>query len=309
MSRAPVGAHPGRVLVVDDSRTVRASLQIDLEQKGFEVLQAASGEDCLELARAAAPECVIMDVSLPGMSGVETCRKLKEDPLTANLPVLFLTGHATDEALTVEALEAGGNDFVTKPYSASILYARVRCQITIFRAHARLQELAMTDELTGAYSRRFLFEALTGHVKQLGRSGSRVLSCLMIDVDHFKRINDEHGHLEGDRVLATVAQVLRRCVRGGDVVGRFGGEEFVVVLPQTDRAGAMVVAEKIRAAVAAEGDIPITISVGVATFVLPEGAAEQRRLDLDQATSQLLHAADQAVYRAKRQGRNRVCGD
>ncbi|MBI5511642.1 MAG: diguanylate cyclase [Deltaproteobacteria bacterium] len=307
------GGEPGRVLVVDDSPTIRESLRLDLEEKGFLVEMAASGEACLAQAQSQThlPECIILDIEMPGMDGISTCRRLKADPGLAHIPVLFLTGHRDDESMVVAALNAGGNDFVTKPYSPGILFARVWCQVTICRAQLRLQQLAMTDELTGAYSRRFLFEIVGKHVKQMSRGGPPTVSCLMLDIDHFKAVNDELGHLQGDRVLRAVAETIRANIRTSDVLARFGGEEFSVILPHTGLDGARVVAEKIRAAVQADtmGLTPVTISVGVSCVTIASANGELQRFDPSGLIRRLFASADAALYSAKRAGRNCVVVD
>lgn len=295
----------GRILVVDDRLENRELLAQELEDEDFEVCTAASGPECLEIARDWAPDVILLDINMPGMDGIETCRRLKASPETAASSVLFVTALRTDDTSTVEALSAGGNDFLTKPYSLPILLARVNCQLEISRAHARLRQLAMTDELTGVFSRRFLFDSLRKVVKGASRSTTGGLACLLADVDHFKRVNDRLGHIEGDRVLRNVAQAIRRSTRETDVVARFGGEEFVVVLPHTDAEGARVVAEKVRAVIEAECE-PVTISIGVAAADADAVAAAQRGTGVDALIEHLLRRADTALYEAKSQGRNRT---
>ena len=300
----PGGArHRGRVLVVDDNRMNRSLLEEELDDEGFEVRCASSGVEGIELARSWRPEVILLDIQMPEVDGIETCRRLKNEPETALIPVLFLTAHETAESRVVEALGAGGNDFVSKPYTLPILVARVSCQVEIHRSRARLERLAMTDELTGVYSRRFLFDSLRKTVKSTSRTEIKVVSCLVVDIDHFKRVNDELGHIEGDIVLRKVAETLASQTRETDVVARFGGEEFVIVLPNTHLQGAEFVAEKIRAAVE-EACRPVTVSVGVASMV---GLSPGRHVtDLDDLVRRLLAAADDAMYAAKEAGRNRV---
>ena len=294
----------GRVLVVDDRMENRELLLQELEEEGFEVRTAASGQQCLEIAETWGPEVILLDINMPGMDGIETCKRLKSRPETSASSVLFVTALRTDDDTAVRALAAGGNDFLPKPYSPPILLARVQCQLEISRAHARLRTMAMIDELTGVFSRRFLFDSLRKAVKGSSRRQSTGVACLVADVDHFKRVNDRLGHIEGDRVLRLVAQTIKDTTRETDVVARFGGEEFVVVLSHTDRSGAIVVAEKIRSAVSARCT-PVTISVGVASLAStpPE---EGREGLLDRAVEDLLRRADDALLGAKALGRNRV---
>jgi two-component system cell cycle response regulator len=302
MIRATSGR--GRVLVVDDVEANRELLSQDLEDEGFEVAIVGSGPACLEAVDRDPPEVILLDIQMSGMDGIETCRRLKADPNTAHIPVLFVTAARGNEQTAVAALQAGGNDFLTKPYSPPILIARVSCQVTISRAHARLRELATTDELTGVSSRRHVFDSLRQTIKLTSRTPGCV-ACLLADVDHFKTINDTYGHLEGDRVLRTVAHTIQSCVRETDVVGRYGGEEFVVLLPHTGIEGARTVGEKIRGAVAAVC-APITISIGAAARCAAEVPEMLDEAGMEGLVTGLIKEADLATYAAKAAGRNRV---
>jgi two-component system, cell cycle response regulator len=222
--------------------------------------------------------------------------------------VLFLTA-SPDERTALEALAAGGRDFVERPVAPAIFLARVSVLVTSFEFQKKLSELAMTDELTGLYSRRYFFESLRQHVTRTtrGPSSERALSCLMLDVDRFKAINDRYGHLAGDDVLRWVAEQVRSLLRGGDVAARFGGEEFVVLLPETPETGALRVAEKIRAAIERGHERPgpeVTVSIGVATYEAPDIAG--RSSSEAAVVDALLRRVDAALYEAKRAGRNRV---
>jgi diguanylate cyclase (GGDEF)-like protein len=303
----PIVSRGGKVLVVDDVESNRELLRQELTERGFEVKTAAGGAEALVLSREFQPAVIILDINMPEMDGMETCRRLKADIVTAHIPVLFLTGQRADEDSSVEALAAGGNDFLQKPYVPAVLLARVNSQVAIHDAQARLRQMVMTDELTGVFSRRFLFESMRQQIKRLtAPAGPPSIACLMCDVDHFKKINDRFGHLEGDRVLRTVASILRTTVRAGDFVARFGGEEFVVVCPSTSIEDSLALAEKIRANVESGSRevIPVTISLGVACYVPVPGDAAA---DLEQKMDELFRLADEALYRAKDTGRNRVC--
>jgi diguanylate cyclase (GGDEF)-like protein len=307
MSRTQLTVPPqgrGKVLVVDDVAANRELLAQDLEEEGFVVQSVASGPECLAVAQSNPPDVILLDIQMAGMDGIETCRRLKTEPSTMHIPVLFVTANRADDETAVKALEVGGNDFLTKPYSPPILVARVSCQITIARAHARLRRHAMTDELTGVYSRRHLLESMRRTLKAATRATGCV-ACLLVDVDHFKAINDTRGHLEGDRVLRMVAQAIAGCVREIDIVARYGGEEFVVLLPQTDLGGAAKVGEKIRSTVAA-ACAPVTISVGAAAMCDPDVASVRDESHMEGLVTRLLRHADQATYAAKSAGRNRV---
>jgi len=302
--RTPTPMGRGKVLVVDDLLTNRELLRQGLEEEGFEVVLAASGPECLTLAAAHRPDVILLDIRMAGMDGIETCRRLKDDVNTAHIPVLFLTAERADDAVTVAALRAGGNDFLTKPYSHPILIARVGSQIAIARAHAQLRHQAISDELTGVYSRRFMMDSLRRTIKAQSRATGEI-GCLLADVDHFKAINDTRGHLEGDRVLRHIARVMTDHVRETDLVARFGGEEFVVLLPHTGLDGAVILGEKLRAVVA-ELCAPVTISIGAVSLNAAEVDKVLDRDGMESLISKLLKLADQAVYAAKHAGRNRV---
>jgi diguanylate cyclase (GGDEF)-like protein/PAS domain S-box-containing protein len=294
----------GRVLVVDDDRPSRNLMRLLLEEEGFEVVTAANGHEAIELASSSSPEVIVLDLVMPGMDGIETCRRLKRSAETSPVPVVFVTGRNEDDPTTIEALNAGGNDFVSKDTPRPVLCARLESQVAIARAQSKLRTLAMTDELTGMYSRRFMFQALRRTLKASTRRDLRGMATLLVDVDDFKSVNDRHGHIEGDRVLREIARFIDGATRETDLVARFGGEEFVVVLADTDPDGARIVAEKIRAAV--QGQCGITISIGGA--YLAEARAEDlaSSAEIDRIISELLRRADAAMYAAKRHGKNRV---
>lgn len=301
-------ATKGRVLVVDDSEVNRNILAAELRHAGFEVATAHCGEAGLQEARTFHPWVIILDIGMPDISGIEVCRRLKSDPLLEHIPVVFLTAQGQDEALTVSALNAGGNDFLEKPYSSAVLVARISSQASIYAAQARLRDLLITDELTGVFSRRYLFEFLRQQLKQLIRGEGGCLSVLMLDLDHFKKINDTVGHVEGDRVLRQVGQLLRQLTRGSDVVARYGGEEFVVVLPETGPEGAAIVAQKLGAGISGHpwDGVAVTISQGVAWYQNSQDSRSSVALDSDATIEALLERADRALYRSKRGGRNRA---
>ena len=294
----------GRVVVVDDDAAQRRLLAMRLEDEGFEVRVFVTGEECLARAADFDPDVILLDINMPGLDGIETCRRLKQLPELHAVPVVFITGQRDDDPTTVEALHAGGNDFMSKDASQPVMLARLSCQITINRAQRQLRKIAMTDELTGLFSRRFLFDSLRRTVKCATRAKQAVIACLLCDLDHFKAINDKQGHIAGDEVLRRTAEVIRSCTRESDVVGRFGGEEFVVLLPDTDTDGAIVVAEKIRAAVEANG--ATTISIGVALLEPVPGDVLRQEAMLEELVRMILHRADTAMYASKHGGRNRV---
>jgi diguanylate cyclase (GGDEF)-like protein len=313
---------PGtRVLVVDDEPSARHLISLHLRRAGFEVIQAVDGESGLRAVISDAPEIVITDWLMPGMSGLELCKALRKSEIGKKLYLLLVTAREEEDSI-VEGFEAGANDYLTKPFNPRILLARVRAgrrmvelqhqveldkrvdkkRVADMAKLAReLRNAATRDVLTGLPNRRSAMTQLQEFWIAAERYG-RPLSVAMIDIDHFKQVNDQHGHQVGDAVLRNVANVLRAKTRRSDVVCRIGGEEFLLISVNGDLTGTRVGAERLRASVEAttitcpgfEGQI--TVSLGVA-----ERTPAMKSID------DLLLAADRAVYMAKEQGRNRVC--
>jgi diguanylate cyclase (GGDEF)-like protein len=293
------------VLVVDDMPDNVKLLAYELGDHGFEVLTAYDGPSGLERARTARPDVVLLDVMMPGLDGIEVCRRLKSDDTTAGIPVIMISARDLEEDI-VDGLDAGACDYVTKPFNLPIVLARVRSAARakadrdlIAGLNARLAELAATDGLTGLKNRRAFHEALEA-AGSFAERDQRPLSLIMIDVDHFKSFNDTFGHPAGDDVLRTVAGLLRDRVRRHDIVARYGGEEFAVLLPATEGADAGTLAERLRATIAEHAwpARPVTASLGLATA----GSG-------DDGLADLVARADHALYVSKRSGRNRVTRD
>jgi two-component system, cell cycle response regulator len=300
------------ILVADDEPINRSLIQRRLERAGYHVLTAQNGQEAVEKTRASLPDIVILDVMMPVMDGLEACRLIKADASTRDIPVIFLS--ARDETdVKVSGLSLGANDYISKPFKAEELLARVdvamrlkrerdhlRTSANEARAQSELaQERAMTDALTGLLNRYGLQRVLS-HEHAEARRYNRPLSSLMIDLDNFKTINDTHGHSAGDTALQQVASILTEVVRRSDMVFRYGGEEFLVLLPETDLEGAASLAEKIRAAAAARlfGD-------GARAFHLTLSAGASSLSD-GESGNDMIARADVALYQAKEQGRNRV---
>lgn len=290
------------LLIVDDDA---ANIEMIFATLGdeYEILFARNGNQCLELARRALPDVILLDVMMPGMDGYAVCTHLKADARTAGIPVVFITGLG-DVAAETRGLEVGAVDYVTKPISPAIVRLRVRNQIELKRAREKLQRLAVTDGLTGLANRRHFDVTLDIEIRRLSRSQAP-LSLLMLDVDHFKLYNDAYGHVAGDECLRQVAATLAGVVsRAPDLAARYGGEEFAAILPETDHEGAVALAERLRARVAASELAHIaslvaqyvTVSVGIVTV----------RCTPLQTPSELIALADAQLYRAKHEGRNRV---
>ncbi|MBP2310945.1 diguanylate cyclase [Azospirillum soli] len=288
-----------RVLIADDTVLMRAMLSEQVASYGHEVILAKDGQEALDRARAEPFDIAIIDWEMPKLCGLEVCWHLRADPRTAYKYLILMTAH-DDAFYEFKALDAGADDFIHKPVNAAHLKARLKAGGRITEMHRQLLEQAHTDPLTGAANRRFFLERAQEEIARSRRYG-HPLSVLMTDIDHFKRINDTHGHAAGDEALKRFANLLRDDLRPSDLIGRYGGEEFVVLLPETELADAPAVAERLRAKV--EGaelvhdgiSFHMTVSIGVAAVDLRDGMIEAA-----------LNEADAALYRAKETGRNRV---
>jgi two-component system cell cycle response regulator len=297
-------AAEGIVLVADDSRAIRSWLRRQLTEHGYTVIEAEHGIDAVRAARATRPDVILLDVDMPEMNGYQALSALRADPGLRDVPVLFLTGRAATSDV-VEGLRLGALDYLRKPCEPEELLARVQSamrmkarQDELHRRNDELSTAAATDGLTGLWNRRAL-EQLLPQVLEDARRVGRSAAVLVIDIDHFKQVNDSEGHLAGDEALRTVAGRLRSGVRSDQTLGRWGGEEFLVLAPDTDHAGGLDLAERLRVAVGWEPvalseqrSIPVTVSIGMAS-----GATDHL---------QLLRQADAALYVAKTNGRNRV---
>ncbi|KAA0598037.1 diguanylate cyclase (GGDEF)-like protein [Azospirillum lipoferum] len=291
-----------KILVVDDIPSNVHVLSRVLKDD-YDIYFATDGEKALDLVQARMPDLVLLDIMMPGMDGFEVCRRIKCDPATHDIPVIFISAKSEVEDET-RGLEVGAIDFITKPISPPIVKARVRNHLLLKRQTDLLRSLSFLDGLTGIANRRRFDETMVREWRRCARS-HLPLSLIILDVDHFKAYNDQYGHQAGDECLRLVAEVLSdHARRPSDLVARYGGEEFVCLLPETDGPGATRVAEGFRTAVAgrriphAQSPVAphVTISLGVATLIpSPEGTPEQ-----------LAEMADQLLYRAKRSGRNRV---
>lgn len=292
----------GHTLLIADDEPVNLLFMREIFQRDYQVLTAATGEEALCLAEEHQPDLIILDVLMPGLSGYEVCRRLKANPATQHIPVIFVTAleSAEDEET---GLELGAVDYLTKPLRAGILRARVRNFLTMIRQQELLQELALLDPLTEIPNRRALDRALE---QEWGRC-QRIhepLSLAMVDIDHFKSFNDTYGHGTGDRALRQVAQALVTAAkRPGDLVARYGGEEFVILLPHASRNGARKLCRAARHHIKALAIPHQGSDFGVLTVSIGGVTLWPHR---DGSPPEVLQRADAQLYRAKNAGRNRV---
>jgi len=311
-----------RILVVDDEPVSLRLVRALLEKEGHTVITANNGEEALAIVLESPPHMVVTDWMMPGMDGVELCRRLRETEAGRDLYILILTGQ-NEEQRIVQAFEAGADDHVAKPINQRLLMARIRPGVRVIRLQERLQGevrekeeanahlaiekrrfkiASMTDSLTELPNRRYAMRRLEKEWATSQRSGLP-LSVILLDIDHFKRVNDTYGHDVGDQVLCSTARSVHRVLRTSDTCTRMGGEEFLVICPGTPLQGALQLAERIRGAVEAN-HIPVaSFTQGNVTISLGIGCNSSPGVDSIDA---LLKQADEGVYQAKRLGRNRV---
>lgn len=297
-----------KILIADDEPMSRRMLQVLLAKWGYEVIVTEDGDAAWERLRAPdAPRMALLDWMMPGQNGVAVCRalrKLRPEPYTY---ILLLTARDAKESV-VEGLESGADDYLTKPFHPQELKARIRVgqrlldlEDNLVQAREAMRFKATHDTLTGVWNRGAILEMLEREASRSRREGAS-LGVLIADLDHFKSVNDTYGHLTGDAVLREVTKRMQADVRPYDAVGRYGGEEFLILLPGCDHSATQDKAERLREVIVREpidthaGTLKVTMSIGgVATSDWPSDSGNQ-----------LLQMADAALYRAKEEGRNRT---
>ena len=311
-----------RILVVDDEESIRTVLTEVLTDDGFRVTQAANGVEALEVLKDVSHLLVITDIKMPGMSGIELLKKIKQT--IPDTEVIIITSYASLET-AITALRYGAYDYLFKPFedikliSAAATRAIEKVRLTrenkrllqkleqrnlqLKKANKALKWLARRDGLTGLYNHRYFQQILHAELTRSVRY-KQYFSVAFLDLDHFKQYNDTNGHQKGDQLLRTLAKVLGSCLRETDFLARYGGEEFSIILPSASRGEALAVAEKIRGRVErypftgreTQPNGSVTVSIGISTF--PEDGKDN---------ASLMEKADQALYEAKNSGRNQVC--
>ena len=285
------------VLVIDDSADIQALVRVRLAKEQVTVTSARDAASGLEAARTGQFDLILLDVDMPDRDGFSVCAELKSRQETRDIPVIFLSGAASTSD-KIRGLDLGAADYITKPFDPAELRARVRASLRTRQLMTLLSKKAMIDGLTSLWNRRYLDAQMSIELSASRRSGEP-LSCIMADVDHFKSINDNYGHGFGDEVLRRIAAVLGEQCRPKDIVCRYGGEEFAILLPLTSASDAVDVAERLRAAVET-----LTFSYGekLVTVTCSFGVAHLRA----QVPPTILELADEALFTAKQAGRNRV---
>lgn len=293
------------ILAVDDAKDTLMLLDFDLSDEGYKVISAESGEECLALVTSEKIDLVLLDIYMPGLSGLDTLSKIKENPEVSEIPVIMLSA-SDDEDQIVTALEIGAVDYVTKPYLAKVLLARIRTSLRLVEKTRALSEMAKIDFLTQV-NNRMSFEQLSKMaLNQCTRSGQS-MSIAMLDIDHFKQVNDQYGHHAGDETIRAIAQAISFVCRDYDILGRIGGEEFALCMPNTSKYDALKVSQRCLQAIQELQvsvidhkdnycDLGVTISIGLFTL----NVESNLRFD------DMMKKADSALYQAKQEGRNRI---
>lgn len=293
------------ILIVDDNPVVVKLIEELLKRAGYRIKTVASGDEALAALADIIPDLILLDVDMPGKSGLTICRTIKNDPRTSDIPVLFVTARAEREDI-IDGFAAGGQDYIIKPFTRAELLARVQTHMALRKAQQDLQasviryrNLSNIDDLTGFYNTRYLYQTLQ---EQLERKQDLPLSVVFIDIDNFKNVVDTYGHLNGSSTIAELAEIIMSLLPEGCYGVSYGGDEFVLVLAEHGPREGHRVAEKIRRAIELASflsfcdlAVRITVSCGVATF--PDDA---------QSLKELLGNADHALFETKRRGKNRV---
>ncbi len=292
-----------KVLIADDDALSRKVLEDCLSEWGYHIVMANNGHEAWSiLEKSDRPNMVVLDWMMPGMDGVEICRKLRGLNLPNYVYVILLTARSKREDV-IKGLESGADDYIIKPFNREELKFRLKIGQRIIELEHRILRLASTDYLTGLLNRRAFLERLERELNRCQREVSR-MGIIIMDIDHFKRVNDNFGHQVGDLVLQEFSNILVKLCRSYDFIGRYGGEEFIVCLPGADKWNTYQIAERIRSTIEnkktllpnKESSVSITASFGIASM-------EPGQI---KSADKLINEADEALYRAKAQGRNRI---
>lgn len=295
-----------KILIVDDDQDLQMFVSATLAASGYDVQSAYSGEEALSLIHKWHPDLVILDMNMPGINGLETLKVLKEQK--QYVAVIFLTADSSTERV-IQGLDAGADDYMPKPFSPNELLARVRAQLRIkeltdrlSEANKKLQALVDIDDLTGLYNMRNLYDKLEFEMKR-ARRYKRQVGVVMMDMDNFKNVNDGHDHLFGSFVLKEVGGIIRANIRDTDIGARYGGDEFILILTETNAQGATIFAERLRENIEEfnfdNGDYAMRLTSSI-------GLALSDPHDMELTGRDLVKWADQALYDSKEAGRNRV---
>ena len=283
-----------KILIIDDNNeNIKVAANIIKADNNI-VWATLNVKEGIKIAEMKSPDLILLDVQMPIMDGYEACRILKSKPETKNIPIMFMTARTDDESIH-RAYKAGAVDYITKPIKKLELLARVQTQLKLSNMIKCLKEASVTDGLTKLYNHKKILELLNLEIDRAKRY-KRPLSIMMLDIDRFKSVNDEYGHVVGDKVLEQLAFEVKEQIRDLDTVGRYGGEEFLIIFPEINKSQAYQVAERLRKSVESltfDNGLTITISGGLSEFT-------------DEKDQFLVNEADNNLYKAKNSGRNKI---
>lgn len=296
-----------KVLVIDDNQVIRRLAKTLLTKRDYVVELAKNGPEGIEAAQKIQPQVILLDVMMPNMDGYEVCRRIKSEETIKDIPIIMVTSK-TETLDKIKGLEIGAADYIVKPFDQGELLARIATQVKMKNLWEELQEknrlleeLIKKDGLTDLYNHRYFQDRLAEEFSR-ARRYDFPMSLIMLDIDHFKQINDNYGHQAGDAILRSLSQIVMASVRDVDIAARYGGEEFGLILPHTKLENSVILAQRIRERVQSniflfqENKIRVTISLGVAS--IPDNSPSSH--------AELIRFADEALYVAKNSGRNRV---
>lgn len=288
------------ILIIDDNEDDFLMAKRTLKEQGYDVSYASSGKDGIALVKKNPPDLILVDRNMPEMNGLKVCNYLKSDEEVCHIPVILWTSDDSKQNI-IDGINAGADDFVTKSSDLDLLLVRIKAMVRIKKLHETVQELSITDELTELFNRRHLYRELKKEFQRVKRYNCD-LSIIIIDIDHFKQINDKYGHQYGDFVLKELASILRESNRTTDIIFRYGGEEFLIMLPHTTSENAFTVAERLRTVIKDHGfcyneiSTRLTISIGICSC--PN--------DNINTEDDIIKIADLMLYKAKEAGRDRI---
>lgn len=289
-----------KILIVDDTQLYIKILTDILEVENYIVFSTNNGFSVLEMTHRIQPDVILLDIVMPGINGFEVCKLLKSNYDVKDIPVIMVTSRTKGIDIK-NALEIGAFDYIKKPIDEIEVIARIQSALRLKNLQDKLKEMAMKDGLTGLYNKTILLELLEKEISRQQRIKGDI-SFVMLDIDYFKTVNDTYGHISGDIILKELAKILMDSVRKGDIVGRYGGEEFSIVLPGTDKQDAFHLCERIRKKIEdynfdiGNKTIKITVSMGIFSHDFSNIMAEK----------EIIKKADDKLYEAKHNGRNRV---
>jgi diguanylate cyclase (GGDEF)-like protein len=286
------------VIMIVDDEPINISILANIFESSYDIKVATSGARCLSLIESGVtPDLILVDIMMPDLSGYEVLELLKADPTTMNIPVIFVSSNDT-QADVAKGIKLGASDYITKPVFPAVAIARVSMHLRLKQQSDELRKMALFDQLTNLYNRHYLIEAGTQRLSESYRNNS-ALALIMLDIDNFKHLNDVHGHDFGDKILQQVSKTISKDCRSIDIVSRYGGEEFFILLPGCGFEEAMSKAESLRVAIEenAMHAIRVTASFGVCA-----------KNDTVETLASLIKRADINLYKAKNNGRNCVFG-